>query len=172
LKFILEKVYKKSFDKILESYINRPLLMGNTNSLFSKNNSKQLAWGYSEKGNLMPYNPPLLDAAGGIYSTVPDMLNYLKFHLDETNEVVDMSHRVVFGNLRNYAIGLNWQEQITARKNKKLWQSGGTFGFSSYCVIYPELKIAIVMLTNESDQRSQGEMEEMADKIFEKLNQK
>jgi CubicO group peptidase (beta-lactamase class C family) len=170
MKYILEKIYSKPFDKILEIYITRPLSMSSTNSSFSKNNSKQLAKGYSEKGNLMPYNPPLLDAAGGIYSTVPDMIKYLKFHLDETNEVVDMSHRITYGNINKYAIGLNWQEQMTPRKYKKLWQSGGTFGFSSYCVIYPALQIAIVMLTNESDQHSQGEMEDMADKIFEKIN--
>lgn len=170
LKFILEKVYNKPLDKILDININRPLLMINTNSIFSKNNTKQLARGYSEKGNLMPYNPPLLDAAGGIYSTVSDMISYLKFHLDESNEVVSMSHRVTTGNIKEYAVGLNWQEQLTSRRQKKIWQSGGTFGFSSYCVIYPELKIAIVMLTNESDQRAQGEMEEMANKLFEKIN--
>lgn len=170
LKYILEKVYNKPFDKLLDIYINRPLLMVNTTSLFSKNGTKQLAKGYSEKGNLMPYNPQMLDAAGGIYSTVSDMMSYLKFHLDESNEVVSMSHRVTTGNIKDYAVGLNWQEQLTSRRQKKIWQSGGTFGFSSYCVIYPELKIAIVMLTNESDQRAQGEMEEMANKIFEKIN--
>lgn len=170
LKFILEKVYNKPFDKILETNISRPLLMINTNSLFSKNNTKLLAKGYNEKGNLMPYNPPILDAAGGIYSTVADMIKYLKFHLDENDAVVALSHQVTTGNLKEYAIGLNWQEQMNARKQKKIWQSGGSFGFSSYCVIYPELKIAIVMLTNESDQHSQGQMEEMADKIFLKIN--
>lgn len=170
LKFILEKVYNKSFDKILETYISRPLLMFNTNALFSKNNAKLLAKGYSEKGNLMPYNPQILDAAGGIFSTVTDMLSYLKFHLDENNEVVAMSHRVTTGNLKDHAIGLNWQEQMTTRKQKKIWQSGGTFGFSSYCVIYPDLKIAIVILTNESDQHAQAQIEEMAGKIFEKIN--
>jgi hypothetical protein len=36
-------------------------------------------------------------------------------------------------------------------------------------VVYPELNIGIVLLTNESDQSSQGGLEEIADKIFEKI---
>ena len=170
LKFILEKVYKMPYDKLLKTYISNPLKMENTNSLHSKNNLRLLAKGYNDKGNIMPYNPQILDAAGGIFSTVSDMLHYIKFHLDETSEIVALSHKVTTGNINDYALGLNWQEQITSKKYKKIWQSGGTFGFSSYCVIYPELNIGIVLLTNESDPNSQGGLEEIADKIFEKIN--
>ena len=120
----------------------------------------------------MPYNPQILDAAGGIFSTVQDMLNYIRFHLDETNPVVALSHKAVKGNINDYAVGLNWQEMITSKKHKKIWQSGGTFGFSSYCVIYPELNIGIILLTNESDRTAQGRLEEVADKIFERINGK
>jgi len=58
----------------------------------------------------------------------------------------------------------------TPKKHKKIWQSGGTFGFSSYCVVYPELNFGIILLTNESDRMTQGRLEEVADKIFEKIN--
>lgn len=170
LKFILEKVYNMPFDKLLNEYITKPLKMKNTNSSYSKNDLGILAKGYNDKGKLMPYNPQILDAAGGIFSTTSDMLQYLKFHLDEKNEVVALSHKVTTGNINDFAIGLNWQEQITSKKHKKIWQSGGTFGFSSYSVIYPELKIGIVLLTNESDPTAQGGLEEIADKIFEKLS--
>jgi serine-type D-Ala-D-Ala carboxypeptidase/endopeptidase len=98
------------------------------------------------------------------------MLQYLKFHLDEKNEVIALAHSVTTGDINDYAIGLNWQELITSKKHKKIWQSGGTFGFSSYCVIYPELNIGIILLTNESDRAAQGGLEEIADKIFEKIN--
>lgn len=170
LKFILERVYNMTYDKLLNEYITKPLKMKNTNSLYSKNDFVILAKGYNDKGKLMPYNPQILDAAGGIFSTTSDMLQYLKFHLDEKNEVVALSHKVTTGNINDFAIGLNWQEQITSKKHKKIWQSGGTFGFSSYCVIYPDLNIGIVLLTNESDPTAQGGLEKIADKLFEKLN--
>ena len=170
LKFILEKVYNKPFDKLLKDFITKPLKMPGTNSLYSKNNLKMLAKGYNGNGKLMPYNPQILDAAGGIFSTTADMLRYLKFHLNEKNEVIALSHKVTTGDIDDYAIGLNWQEQLVAKKYKKIWQSGGTFGFGSYCVVYPDLNIAIVLLSNESDQLTQGKLEEIANKIFEKLD--
>lgn len=170
LKYILEKVYNKPFDKILEVNICRPLAMGNTNVIFEKNNTRLLAKGYDEKGNPMPYNPPMLDAAGGIYSNITDMLYYLKFHLNELDEVVALSHMITTGKINGYAVGLNWQEKLNTERKRKIWQSGGTFGFSSYCVLYPDLNIAIVLLTNESDRTAQSELEEVADKIFHKIS--
>jgi len=151
-------------------FIFKPLKMNNTTSIFKKNKLKNLAKGYSSKGNLMPYIPESLDAAGGLFSTIPDMLQYLKFHLDEKNEVVALSHKVTMGDINNYAIGLNWQEVITLKNHKKIWQSGGTFGFSSYSVIYPELNMAIVFLTNEADNTAQTELGQIADRIFDYIN--
>ncbi|MBU7578056.1 MAG: hypothetical protein KAF40_08355, partial [Flavihumibacter sp.] len=98
-----------------------------------------------------------------------DMLQYLKFHLDETNEVVALSHKVTTGDINQYAIGLNWQEILTPKKHRKIWQSGGTFGFSSYAVIYPELAIAIVLLTNQADNTAQTELGHIADNIVNNL---
>lgn len=57
---------------------------------------------------------------------------------------------------------------MTAKKYKKIWQSGGTFGFSSYCVLYPDLNITIVMLTNKADNTAQTELGQIADKIVDK----
>lgn len=150
-------------------FILKPLKMDNTTSKFKKNNKKYLAKGYNSKGNLMPYIPENLDAAGGLFSTIPDMLEYLKFHLDEKNEVVALSHKVTWGDINKYAIGLNWQEAITSKKYKKIWQSGGTFGFSSYCIIYPDYNIAIVFLTNEADNTAQEELGNIAEKLFESI---
>ncbi len=173
LKYILEKVYGKPFEELLQTFILKPLKMNHTTAVFKNVNRKHLAKGYNQKGSLMPYIPGSLDAAGGLFSTVPDMLQYLKFHLNEKNEVVRLSHQVTTGDIHRYAIGLNWQEVMTAKKYKKIWQSGGTFGFSSYCVLYPDLNIAIVMLTNEADNTAQTELGQIADKIVDKaINEK
>lgn len=170
LKYILEKVYQMPYDKLLSKFITTPLKMQNTNSLYSKNDFALLVKGYNDKGKLMPYNPQILDAAGGIFSTSSDMLQYMKFHLNENDQVVALSHKVTAGDINHHAIGLNWQEQITSNKQRKIWQSGGTFGFSSYCVIYPETKVGIVLLTNESDPGAQHGLEGIAEEIVAQLN--
>jgi serine-type D-Ala-D-Ala carboxypeptidase/endopeptidase len=171
LKYILEKVYKKSYAALLSTYILQPSGMKHTNSLFKKNDVRNLAKGYNDKGSLMPYYPQILDAAGGIFSTIPDMLQYVKFHLNEKNEVVALSHQETTGDINDYAVGLNWQELITADKQKKIWQSGGTIGFSSYCVIYPQPGIGMILLSNESDRSAQGGLELIADKIFRSIHE-
>ena len=97
------------------------------------------------------------------------MLKYIKFHLDETNEIIAISHKPRWGNINDYATGLNWQEKLTPDGLKRIWQSGGTFGFSSYCALYPQLNFGIIILTNESDPNTQGELEEAAKVIFEAI---
>ncbi len=169
LKYILEKLYHQSYDQLLKALITKPLKMSNTQSIYAKNNLNRLAKGHNGNGKLMPYNPQMLDAAGGIFSTTADMLRYLRFHLNEKNEVVALSHKETRGDLDDYAIGLNWQEQIVSKKYKKIWQSGGTFGFGSYGVAYPDRDIAIVLLSNESDQTTQDGLGVLADQIFEQL---
>lgn len=169
LKFVLERVYQKTYADLLQQFISRPLNMNQTTPKFNEITLENLAKGYNAKGLPMPYIPSSLDAAGGIFSTISDMLQYLKFHLNEKNEVVAMSHQIITGDIDTYAIGLNWQEVMVAGKYKKIWQSGGTFGFSSYCVIYPDLDIAIVFLTNEADNTAQTELGQIADKIFKHI---
>lgn len=169
LKYILEDVYQMYFNDLLKQFILKPLKMKATTSTFKEVDLTNLAEGYNSKGRLVPYIPENLDAAGGIFSTVSDMLEYLKFHLDEENELVELSHQVTYGDITRYAIGLNWQEVLTSENHRKIWQSGGTFGFSSYSVLYPELGIAIVLLTNEADNTAQTDLGQLADRIFERL---
>ena len=94
------------------------------------------------------------------------MLKYIKFHLNENNEVIRLSHKTSWGEIKYYASGLNWQMVKTAQGHRKIWQSGGSFGFSSYCAVFPDLNVGIVLLSNESDQNSQGRLNTMADEIL------
>ena len=169
LSFILENIYKESYESLIRKYITIPNDMPNTKLSYSETESDNFAKGYSGKGLLMPYNPAMIGAAGKINSTIPDMLNYIKFNLRENNPVIKLSHTTTFGNIDNFAIGLNWQMNKTPEGHRRIWQSGGSFGFSSYCVIYPELNIGIVLLSNEADRTAQGGLEEAANNIFEAI---
>ena len=170
LGFILERVYKMPYDKLLQKYITIPLHMNSTSLTYLKLNDTNLAKGYNSKGELMSYMPELVGAAGGISSSVNDMLNYIQFHLNENNKLVALSHKITWGNLDDYAIGMYWDENKTSGGYRRLLHSGGTFGFSSYCVIYPDRNTGIVLLSNEADQNTQGTLEEAANKLFEALD--
>lgn len=43
-------------------------------------------------------------------------------------------------------------------KTKSVSHTGGSLGFSSYMVFYPDLNSGIVLLSNEADQGTQSEL--------------
>jgi predicted nucleic acid-binding Zn ribbon protein len=98
------------------------------------------------------------------------MLQYLKYHTNEQNEVIALSHKVTLGDIATGAIALNWNIDLTPQNSKKIWQNGGTFGFSTCSVVYPEQNICIILLTNEADREAQKDLGIIADNIFKSIN--
>lgn len=168
LGIMLERIYGISYDQLVRKYITRPQHMKYTTTE-TPSNKKDVAKGYNGNGIVMPYIPPFTLAAGGVYSSVPDMLQYIRLHLDENNRAVLLTHQPAWGDFSSFAVGLNWQMNKTMKGARRIWQSGGTFGFSSYCVIYPDLNVGIVLLSNEADQTAQEGLGAAAGKIFEGL---
>lgn len=68
-------------------------------------------------------------------------------------------------------MGLFWRITPAKDGTTKIWHTGGTFGFSSFCVLYPATHTGIILLSNEMDTGSQAALIELADRIFELCNQ-
>ena len=166
LGFILERLYGLPYEQLVIQKIAKPLRMRETRITLSEVEKKRLAKGHYENGSIALPGTPQSQAAGGLRSSVSDMLKYIKFHLNENNEVIRLSHQPSWGDIKYYASGLNWQMIKPAAGPRKIWQSGGSFGFSSYCAVFPDLNVGIVLLSNESDQNSQGRLNTMADEIL------
>jgi CubicO group peptidase (beta-lactamase class C family) len=172
LGYILERVYRTTYERLVAEKIARPLKMRETTLNPSASQLKRLAKGHYEDGSVALPVTPQSQAAGGLRSTVSDMLKYVAFHLKEDDEVIKLSHRPTWGDIKYYASGLNWQMKMTASGHRRIWQSGGTFGFASYCAVFPELGIGIVLLSNESDRDSQGRLDTMANEILGGLGER
>lgn len=125
---------------------------------------------YNGSGREMPCIPPAFTAASGIYSTPEDMLRYLRFQLDSTKTVAQKAHQLIWGDPEKYAIRLFWRLTMAKTGEYKVWHTGGTFGFSSYCVIYLASQVWIILLSNEMDKDSQGKLIGLADGVFERLS--
>ena len=166
LGYILEKIYGMPYEQIVFRKIARPLGMSETKITLTPSEMKRFAKGHYDNGSVALYSTPQTQAAGGLRSSVSDMLKYMSYHLNENDEVVRLSHQSTWGDIKYYASGLSWQMKNTPGGHRKIWQTGGTFGFSSYCAVFPELKLGIVLLSNESDQDSQGRLNNMADEIL------
>lgn len=166
LGYILEKIYGMSYEQIVLKKIAEPLGMTETKITLTAAEKRRLAKGHYDNGSVALYGTPQTQAAGALRSSVSDMLKYMRYHLNENDEVIRLSHQTTWGDIKYYASGLNWQMNKTPAGHRRIWQNGGSFGFSSYCVIFPELRLGIVLLSNESDQNSQGRLNAMADEIL------
>lgn len=162
LSFALENVYQSSYDKLMATYITKPLNMNNTSLALSKRDSGKLVRGYGPSGKLTPYGLDNAGAAGGLKSSTADMINYLIWQLDENQPLVKQSHSILDGAMENYARGMGWNMANTKEGYRKVWQSGGTFGMSSQMILFPDLKIGFILLANASGFNTQGGLEKIA----------
>jgi CubicO group peptidase (beta-lactamase class C family) len=166
LGYILERIYGMPSEQLVLKKIAKPLAMTETKITLTAADKKRLAKGHYDNGSIALYGTPQTQAAGALRSSVSDMLKYIKYHLNGDDEVIRLSHQTTWGDIKYYASGLNWQMNKTSAGHRRIWQSGGSFGFSSHCVIFPELRLGIILLSNESDQNSQGRLSAMADEIL------
>ncbi|WP_051878480.1 serine hydrolase domain-containing protein [Chryseobacterium sp. FH1] len=167
LGFIMEKVYGNSFENLLEIYFAKPLKMKNTHLLSPGKRPAKMATGYDGKGRIMPIiDWEDLMVAASVASTSSDMLKYMAFQLNETNAVVKLSHQPTFGKIEDGAVALNWKVKKTEDGRRSISHTGGSLGFSSYMVFYPDSNSGIVLLSNEADQSAQNELILLADLIL------
>ncbi|MEZ4811364.1 MAG: serine hydrolase domain-containing protein [Allomuricauda sp.] len=162
LGLILEKAYSLPYTELIENVITGPLNMKNTFFSVPENKMPLSTVGYSKSGKMMPhFNSGL---AGGLYSSTEDLLKYGKTHLDESNEVIQLTHTPTWGQIQYYAMGLNWQ--MEQKEEKRVWQSGSTPGYTSLLAMYPQSDTVIVLLTNEHDDTSEGDLSKISVKLL------
>lgn len=59
---------------------------------------------------------------------------------------------------------------VNAGGYRRIWQEGDRPGFTSICMVIPELKIGIVVLANEEDQNSSHALTLMVNRIIKELD--
>ncbi|MFM9837012.1 MAG: serine hydrolase domain-containing protein [Cyclobacteriaceae bacterium] len=157
LGYILEKVYQQSYEQLLETYIFKPYKMTQSKIALIESDYKKFAQGYDVEGsNTKFWRNKLAEPAGGIRSTTNDMLLYIQEQLKaENGSAAWLSHQLTWGDNKR-GKGLNWGISTT-KKGYKVWShDGGTYGFTSLCLIYPELNSGIILLTNNGNHDDQS----------------
>lgn len=171
LGYCLENIYSKDYEDILKEQIFGPLKMNHTKIKLSIKDKENLAQGYAEENVKMPFSANKdMNAAGGIKSTLDDMMKYTAYHLDESNPIVKTSHQETLGLWDNFDNGLFWQI-FTAKENqpRKIFQNGGAFGTSSWLTFIPEKKIGVFMVTNTAGPEVHNKLNKTVESILKKL---
>ena len=151
LGYIIEKVEKKPYEKVVRQRIFQPLLMTNSGFDFTNLSSPNKTKGYfSINPNPMP--APIMDStiaysAGAIYSTVGDLYKWERALY--TNKLLKPeSWKTVFTPYKN-KYGYGWG--IDSLYGKLLTtHSGGIPGYSSNILRFPQDEAVVIVFDNSS----------------------
>lgn len=174
--YVLERVYGQSYADLLRARVLEPLSMSDTALSLTADQQARLAPGWDDAGRRMPENPEWLAAAGALKSTTPDMLKYVRWHVEEADPAVRLSHQPVFtssqpvfGDAGVFSVGLNWQI-VEFEGRRVIWQDGMIEGASALCILQPELKLGLVVMTNQLGPRTGQANKTLVNTILRSLN--
>lgn len=170
LSLVLERVYGESYEELVKQKIAALLGIKDTTISLTGSQRRRLAPGYDENGKISFGEPIMALGAGALKSTVSDLLKYAAWETAEDDAAVKLSHEPRLNLMPDYSIGLSWQ--IMRRgKDIRIWEDGSVPGFLSFCVVFPKLQMAIVILSNELDRPvTSGAFDAIAPSIAESID--
>lgn len=158
---ILEVVTGKEFNALMREMVFEPLGMTNTFMLPWEIMTKRFASGHAPGEKGVEVTDPWFigrasGPAGGISSSVKDMVKYIKFQLGNdklSKESMESLHTPQREFAPGHSIGLTfWIDDH--RKARSMGHGGGTVGQISLLTIVPEHDFGIILVTNCANGRA------------------
>jgi CubicO group peptidase (beta-lactamase class C family) len=150
LGYILERIYNQPFQELVQQYIAKPLKMTHTKVSFNASDQAAILKGFNAEKVAASPMPFTFSAPGGLRSTVNDMLKYLKYQMEAKDLDVQLTQKITSGDIDRGAHAIQWAMG-------KLWNwdyyyqtDGGTPGFRSFCMFYPDYQIGFIVLSNQT----------------------
>jgi CubicO group peptidase (beta-lactamase class C family) len=149
LGYIIEKIEKKPYEKVVRERIFQPLGMKNSGFDFTNLSSVNKAKGYFSLAE-KPLPAPIVDstisfAAGAIYATVEDLYKW-ENAISSNKLLKPESWKAVFTPYKN-KYGYGWGiDSLYGRLTTS--HSGGIHGFSSYILRFPQDEVAVIVFDN------------------------
>jgi serine-type D-Ala-D-Ala carboxypeptidase/endopeptidase len=143
----------RSYAALLAERVTGPLSMRDTMFVPSGALRSRLAAPYD--GKLQPVSNETtgaLDAAGGLYSSVDDLLNFIEVFLGHGPQPLVAAGATMLeprrpGDGPDTRMGLGWRV-TTSRDITTIWSSGRADGYRSFMALDPRQRVAVVALTN------------------------
>ncbi|UZR96491.1 serine hydrolase domain-containing protein [Chondrinema litorale] len=167
LGYILENIYQKSIDKLMQESFLEAYNMTNTAIHLNSEQKERLTKGYWMSNEIpSPNQKNKLWATGsGVKSTLPDLLDYIKMQLDESDAIAKESHRILYDNGNTLKLAYFW----------RVWQDkygtsfnhhGGTSGMQNWLYIFPKYNLGISIITNQSGPKTPKLLSKTVKKIL------
>lgn len=148
---ILELQSGKRYEDLLIQKIANEYSMNDTRVTLSNSMKSRLAKGYFNKGEIGNWDIGSLVGAGGIRSTIKDMIKFIRGNASKVNtpinKAMQMTHQLAFVNKQdgNREVGLAW---FHSRDKKSLFHNGATGGYEAFVTFTKDGKKGVVVLTN------------------------
>ena len=171
--YILETVYQKNSDKLLQESFLIEYNMNNTAIRLNETKKQNLIRGYwMNNETLSPNQLNKLWATGsGAKMTLKDMMSYIKLQLNKQNPIVSESHKVLFEEGKTFKIAYFW----------RVWNDyygtsynhhGGTSGTQNWLFIFPKYELGISIITNHSGPKTPKKLSKTVKKILNDIVKK
>jgi len=151
---ILAQQAGKSYEELMIEVIAEPLGMHETKVALDKNMKDNLAYGHSSGVEVSNWDIPAMAGAGGIRSSVHDMLIYLAANLGlvETDlySSMGMTHYPRHSKANEAMVGLGWHIR-EGSTGDIVAHGGGTGGYSTFVGFVQETGTGVVVLTNSTE---------------------
>jgi CubicO group peptidase (beta-lactamase class C family) len=161
---VLEKIYGEPFETILSREIEKPLRMGSGTAPLTR----LVARGYSSAGDAVPpFTAATHYPSASLRYSTEDLLNYAAWQMVERDASVKLAHQPTWTTPdKRYAVGFYWIINQSPAGRHLLF-SGSTSGFASFCDLYPDSKVAVVLLSTKAADGAQENLRAMSAKIVQ-----
>ena len=163
---VLEKIYGESFETLLAREIEKPMRMGSG----AMPDTKRLARGYTgDNQPLPPFSPPILLSSGALRYSADDLLKFAAWQMVERDASVKLAHKATWNTKDGReGVGLFWLIGPSPA-GRRLQYSGGSYGFTSFCDLYPDARVAVVLLSNKAADGAQASLRALSAKLVQEV---
>lgn len=159
---VMSEVYDTSFKQLAEEFIQKDLGLEKTR-LGNGTGNLNSYWTWNDDDTYF--------AAGGIVSTVTDLLKYGRMQIDNSPDYLTLSHKTyqTFKE-EGFAMGLGW---IIDSETGYLWHNGGTSNCTSFIGTDKEHHTVVVILSNypaKEDTRDEDALDILGFTLLESLS--
>lgn len=165
---LIADVAGKPYSDLLRDRVTATLAMNDTSIELTSSMQQRFAQPYQFKG--VPNSPWTfadLPAAGGIRSTLADMIRFAQAQLHPPENDLGKAIEVAWSRQAEpigggFANGLGW---MIARDGNTHWHNGGTGGFRSSIFVNRQLDCAVIVLANTAD----APVDPLAERLVQRL---
>jgi CubicO group peptidase (beta-lactamase class C family) len=155
LGYLLARRARTSYEQLVHDRISAPLGLADTATEVADDASERLADGHNRRGRSVPHwHLGALAGAGGLHSTVNDLLRFLDLQFAAPATGLARAARATHGTRATRGKlhqGLGWVSlPLRGEERRMLWHNGGTGGFRSFLGFVPDSGVGVAVLSNSA----------------------